>query len=427
MGDPRRTAWEVLNRWVSAGQYSNLALDTALKRDEWTDADRGLLTVLVYGVIEKSVTLDAWIEQLSNLDGAEISVEVRNLLRLGLYQMAFLDRVPDHAAVNETVSLAPRRVKGFVNAILRTFARHGKQLPLPDRATDPTRWLAVRYSFCEPLCKRFVEVYGAERTESLLAAFGTVPTLTLRTNTLRISREELTERLRQRGIHAVPTAHSRTGIHVTDRIPPTALYGFAEGLFFIQDEASQLCTEALDAHAGMTVLDCCACPGSKSFGIAMDLENQGTVFSCDLHRNKLSLVESGAARLGISVLQTAARDAREAYGPWLETFDRVLCDVPCSGFGVISKKPELRCKDPNMCAELPEIQFAIVRQAAEYVKPNGRLVYSTCTLLPEENERVIERFLSVHREFTLKHRSTLFPDLDGTDGFFFAVMEKTSH
>ncbi len=426
MENPRKIAWEVLNRCTSAEQYSNLALDAAIKRADLTDADRGLLTVLVYGVLEKIVTLDACIDHLSDRGVDQISVDVRNLLRLGLYQMAFLDRVPDHAAVNETVSLAPKRVKGFVNAILRNFARCGKKIPLPDRATNPMRWLAVKYSCCEPLCQRFADVYGMQRTEALLEAFGTVPTLTLRTNTLLISREKLMESLRQCGINVVPTARSRSGIHVLDRVPVTALCGFEEGLFFVQDEASQLCTEALEARPGMSVLDCCACPGSKSFGIAVDMENRGQIVSCDLHKSKLSLVENGAKRLGVSILQTEARDARENRDDWQKKFDRVLCDVPCSGFGVVSKKPELRYKDPLNCVGLPEIQMAILRQAAEFVKSNGRLVYSTCTLLPEENELLTAHFLSEHREFVLQSQCTLYPDTDGTDGFFFAVMEKVS-
>lgn len=424
MSDPRKIAYDVLVKCASAEQYSNIALDTAIKRSDLTPPDRGLLTALVYGVIERQITLDAIINNLTDRKSEDISPDVRTLLRLGLYQLAYLDRVPDHAAVNETVNMAGKRSRGFVNAILRAFIRSGKEIPIPDRETDAEGYLSVKYSFCIELCKVFVKNFGLERTEELFAAFGETPDLTLRTNTLRISREELIEKIGEQGIHALPTKESDIGIHVCDRSPVAELYGFADGLFFVQDEASQLCVKALDAKSGMRVLDACACPGSKSFGAAIDMQNKGEVMSCDLHRNKLSLVESGAARLGISILKTEERDARNTNEEWLSTFDRVLCDVPCSGFGVFAKKPELRYKDPNMSAALPDIQLAILKNASQYLKVGGKLVYSTCTLLPAENEENVSRFLDENNHFELKEQRTLYPDTDGTDGFFYAVLER---
>ena len=424
MSDPRKIAYDVLVRCSSAEQYSNIALDTAIKRADLTAPDRGLLTALVYGVIERQITLDAIIDSLCNRKSEEISPDVRTLLRLGLYQLAYLDRVPDHAAVNETVNMAPKRSRGFVNAILRAFIRSGKEIPIPDRETDAIGYLSVKYSFCTELCNTFIKSFGLARTEQLFAAFGENPDLTLRTNTLRISREELIQKIGEQGIRALPTKESDVGIRVCDRSPVTELYGFADGLFFVQDEASQLCVKALDAKEGMRVLDACACPGSKSFGAAIDMQNKGEVISCDLHRNKLSLVESGAVRLGISILTTEERDARNQNEAWLGTFDRVLCDVPCSGFGVFAKKPELRYKDPAASVALPNIQQDILKNASQYVKIGGKLVYSTCTLLPAENEENVSRFLSENKHFVLKEQRTLYPDVDGTDGFFYAVMER---
>ena len=424
MSDPRKIAYDVLVKCSSAEQYSNIALDTAIKRSDLTPPDRGLLTALVYGVIERQITLDAIIDELCQRGSADISPDVRTLLRLGLYQLAYLDRVPDHAAVNETVNMAGKRSRGFVNAILRAFIRSGKEIPVPQKEEDPIRCLSVKYSFCESLCECFVAAFGLSRTEELFAAFGEHPDLNLRTNTLRITREELIAKLDEQGIRALPTKESDVGIRVCDKSPVTELYGFGEGLFFVQDEASQLCVKALDAKAGMRVLDACACPGSKSFGAAIDMQNKGEVISCDLHKNKLSLVESGAARLGISILQTEERDARNTNEAWLGNFDRVLCDVPCSGFGVFAKKPELRYKDPASSAALPDIQLAILQSASEYVKKDGLLVYSTCTLLPEENEKNVARFLKGNGEFSLLRQRTLTPDIDGTDGFYFAVLQK---
>ena len=424
MSDPRKIAYDVLVKCASAEQYSNIALDTAIKRSDLTPPDRGLLTTLVYGVIERQITLDAIIDSLTDRKGGDISPDVRTLLRLGIYQLAYLDRVPDHAAVNETVNMAGKRSRGFVNAILRAFIRSGKEIPVPQKEEDPIRYLSVKYSFCEGLCECFVAAFGLSRTEELFAAFGEHPDLTLRTNTLRIKREELIAAIEQQGIRALPTKESEVGIRICDKSPVAELYGFGDGLFFVQDEASQLCVKALDAKEGMRVLDTCACPGSKSFGAAIDMQNKGEVMSCDLHKNKLSLVESGAARLGISILQTEERDARNTNETWLETFDRVLCDVPCSGFGVFAKKPELRYKDPSASAALPDIQLAIFKSASSYVKVSGKLVYSTCTLLPSENEENVARFLSHNNNFKLIEQRTLYPDVDGTDGFFYAVLER---
>ena len=426
MSDPRKIAYDVLVRCSSAEQYSNIALDTAIKRSDLTPPDRGLLTTLVYGVIERQITLDAIIDSLADRKGGEISPDVRTLLRVGLYQLAYLDRVPDHAAVNETVDMAPKRSRGFVNAILRAFIRSGKEIPIPEKNEDPIRYLSVKYSFCEELCERFVAAFGLTRTEELFAAFGEHPDLNLRTNTLRITREELIAKIEEQGIHALPTTESTVGIRVCDKSPVTELYGFSDGLFFVQDEASQLCVKALDAQAGMRVLDACACPGSKSFGAAIDMQNRGEVISCDLHKNKLSLVESGAQRLGITILTTAERDARNTNEEWIGQFDRVLCDVPCSGFGVFAKKPELRYKDPKASEALPDIQFAILNSASQYVKIGGKLVYSTCTLLPQENEENVARFLSQNNHFELMEQRTLYPDKDGTDGFFYAVLERVN-
>lgn len=418
----RELAKQVLNKCVLSEQYSNIALDTALSRHTLSAADRGLLTALVYGVLERGITLDFWIDSLATQKG-EIDAETRTLLRMGLYQLAFLDRVPDHAAVNETVALAPRRTKGFVNAVLRAFLRNNKQIALPDREKEPISYLSVRYSFLPAICSEFLNEFGLERTESLLEAFCKQPPVTLRTNTLKISRADLLDRLQKAGYEASATPESPCGIHLS-HAAVTALPGFEEGLFFVQDEASQLCVEALDAQKGMRVLDCCACPGSKSFGAAIDMQNEGEVISCDLHKNKLSLVERGAARLGIDILSVHERDARVPNAEWNGCFDCVLCDVPCSGFGVFAKKPELRYKNPEKSAALPMIQKEILSNSAAFVKAGGRLVYSTCTLLSRENGETIRAFLETHPEYELLRERTLYPDTDGSDGFYFAVLKK---
>lgn len=424
----RVLARDVLMRCERQRQYSNLALDAALKRSDLSDADRALATALVYGVLERRLTLDYQIEGLSEREPERIDLETLTALRLGIYQMAYLSRVPDHAAVNEAVAMVGKRSAGFVNALLRAFGRRNKKLFYPDRGEGEARYLSVRYSVGLPLCERFLRTFGAERTESILGAIEGQTPLTVRVNPLKTDRETMLNALAGEGYAAEPCECVPYGIRITSNAPVAALPGFSEGWFFVQDEASQICVEAVDVRPDMTVLDTCACPGSKSFGMAMNMKNRGTLLSCDLHASKLSLITASAERLGIRIIRTMERDARAACEEWSEnggTFDRVLCDVPCSGFGVLAKKPELRYKDPHESDGLPAIQLDILNRSASFLKTGGRLVYSTCTVLPEENERNLQRFLGLHPEFTRVSERTYYPDTDGTDGFFVAVLEKT--
>ncbi len=430
----RRLAYDILLRCEHDRVYSNIVLDTAIRRHRLSDADRALLTTLVYGVIEKKLTLDYLISHLTDRPLGELDTEPLVLVRMGLYQLRFLDRIPDHAAVSETVELASRRYRGFVNALLRRYTREGADIALPDRQVAPLDYLSVCYSFPVPLCERFVCIFGLDRTERLLASADQAPALTLRVNTVKTTVQALSDKLTAAGYEVAPALHAPHALRVLGG-NPAAMPGFDTGEFFVQDEASQLCVEAVDAEPHMTVLDICACPGSKSFGMAIDMQSTGELLSFDLHENKLSLIDHGAARLGLTNVKTAARDGRD-FDPSLEaSADRVLCDVPCSGFGVFAKKPEIRYKDLSECAPLPDIQLAILENACRYVKNGGALVYSTCTLLPEENEGNVARFATRHPEFkrcdftvgdlrSTDGMLTLTPESHGTDGFFMAKFTK---
>lgn len=426
---PRALAHSLLQKAETNDQFLNLALDHALLSSKLSEQDRALCSALVYGVTERRLTLDYQIARLSSRDLSSLELSVKTALRLGLYQLIYMDRIPPHAAINESVSLVGRRASGFVNALLRAFTRDPRLL-LPSREEDPLLYLSVAFSVGLPLVKRLWEAYGAERTEAILSGFSKIsPTTTLSVNTLLTTREALAEKLSDASL----TVYSPRGLSVRGAI--RSLYGFEEGLFFVQDEASQLCVEALGAEAGERVMDLCACPGSKSFGTALRMGNQGQVLSFDLHEKKLPLIESGARRLGITIIKTAQRDGREPLPHLFGTADRVLCDVPCSGFGVLGKKPELRYKDPVVSAALPDVQLAILENACQYVRSGGTLVYSTCTILPEENEENVHRFLRKHPEFSLvpfeagalcvpSGMITLLPDCYPTDGFFIARMQK---
>ena len=422
---PRALAFDLLSKAEKSKQYSNITLDNALKSCDMSDADKRLASVLFYGVTEKKITLDYQIARLSSRPVKELDSAVLTAIRMGIYQLAFLDRIPAHAAINETVSLCTRKTAGFVNAILRAYTR-ASGITLPSKS-DSVSYLSVAYSVCEALAERFIDCFGEDEAEAILKGFDRTPDTTLRVNTLKISREELSSKIEG----STFTENSPVGLHVKGSV--RELYGFDDGLFFVQDEASQVCVQALDAKAGHTLLDICSCPGSKSFGAAINMKNTGVVRSFDLHANKLSLVLSGAERLGINIINVQECDGRR-FLPELESkADRVLCDVPCSGFGVLAKKPELRYKDPEESAALPKIQLDILENACKYVKDGGVLVYSTCTLLPEENQNNVKRFLSTHPEFSLcpwqvgsisapDGMLTLYPHIHETDGFFVAKL-----
>ena len=420
----RAAVCELLLRCEAAEQYSNIALDTALKRGKFEGADRGLFTALFYGVTEHKLTLDHIIDTHSKLPASKIEARVRTALRLGLCQLLYFDRIPDHAAINESVSLVPARSRGFVNAILRNFLRADKQIVLPDKTADPVRYLSLAYSVNEDLAETFLRIWGVDGAEKQLVAFSRVPDVTVRVNTNKLTRDEWLTRF-----GGTPTQYAPHGVKLTDGA--TLQKALAQGLCFVQDEASQICVAALDA-SGHRVLDLCAAPGSKSFGAALD--GAAEVRSFDLHENKISLIRRGAEALGIDNLTAAAQDAKTASPEKTGVFSRVICDVPCSGFGVLAKKPDIRYKDVKTADGLPKIQREILEKAATCVENGGILVYSTCTVLPAENEELVNAFLADHKEFSLvpfhvgelhvNGMITLTPHAHGTDGFFLAKLQK---
>ena len=460
---PRALALSTLLE-VEKGKYGNIAVDTVLKRTDMSEPDRHLYTALVYGVTERKTTLEFLLGKFSSRPLDQLDGTVRLALCMGLYQLIYLDRVPDHAALDETVSLVSRKVSGFVNAVLRSYLRFeaalpkasdGSRAPRESKLTTPAEWvsrfpelgendltaLSVCYGVPVSLCETFVEALGYGRAVSALAGFCEKPPMTVRVNTQKTTPEQLTAELTAAGLTVLPSLYASTALRVPEGAI-TATEAFQRGDFFIQDEASQLCVAALDAHPDHIVADTCACPGSKSFGIALTMENRGEVHSFDLHKSKLSLIESGAQRLGLTIVTASERDARKPDPDLLGRCDRVLCDVPCSGLGVIAKKPEIRHKDLTESARLPAIQADILEASAGYLKPGGVLVYSTCTILPAENGDVVTAFLAAHPEFepfdfTFPAKDetvrdivseggmvTLLPDENRTDGFFIARLRR---
>lgn len=430
----RELTLSLLTEWEEQGKYANLALSPR-RLSALTPQESARVSARFYTVIEHLLTLDHLILALSARGREDVTPHTRRLLRLGLSELLYARSVPEHAAVFETVALAKNKGEAaFVNAVLREAIRRKDDLPLPDPKKNFARYLSVRYSTSLWIVKNYIQLYGKDGAESLLKAFGERQGYDLCVNPLRISRDAYIEKLTAAGIEAEPLLTQ--GVRLRKSYPVSALPGFFEGEFHVQDAASQIAVSVLSPRTGERVIDVAAAPGGKSFTAAEQMRDGGEVFSFDLHENKLSLLRTGAERLGLSSLRIAARDGRTPDPALIGTADRVLCDLPCSGLGVLGKKPDLRYKSEEEVRALPALQEEILAASAAYVRAGGILVYSTCTLRREENEEVVERFLSRAGDFSLVPFSiggraydglyTAFPPESGTDGFFIAKFQKKS-
>lgn len=442
---PRRLAYDILLRVERDRAYAEPLLDQTLSRPLLQGADRGLLTELVYGVLRRRASLDHLIDLFSSTKAAKLERTVVLLLRLGLYQLFFLDRVPVAAAVNETVNLAKvlaPRAAGLVNAVLRRADRERGAVTYPDREADPAGFLALRYSHPRWIVEQWLAELDPAEAERLAAAMAEPAPLTVRVNTLRISRDELAARWAEAGIGAEPTRYAPCGLRIRSRLAIPRLPGFREGYFTVQDESSQLAALFLDPHPGERVLDACAAPGGKATYLAQLMGNRGELLACDSAGQKLRLIEETATRLGLSIIRTARADAASA--PLLASappFQRILVDAPCSGIGVLRRNPDGKWwKSAADGTRLATVQRAILDHLAPQLVQDGVLLYATCSTAREENEAVIADFLSRHPDFMLEDLHDLFPDFsdlftaagffrswphrDGMDGFFAARLRK---
>ena len=432
--DARQAALEALGRCRRDGAWSAQAMDAAIKKYELNRRDAALASRLTLGVLQNGVFLDYYIDLFCRKAPEK---GLRDILRLGACQLLLTDRIPAHAAVGETVRLCRdngfARAAGLCNAVLRKLADARDSLPeIPGRGT--AQFLATRYSHPLWLVERILREHDYGFAEAFLAKNNEPAPLTIQVNTLKVSAEEYCRALDRaeisyRAFPELPGCLELAGGSVT------ALPGFAEGLFYVQDRAARTAVEIAAPEKGMRVLDACAAPGGKSFAAAIRMENTGSILSCDVQEKKLKRIFEGAARLGIGMIETRTMDGR-VFDPALENvFDLVLCDAPCSGLGVIGKRPEIRNKTEAEVANLPLIQAAILDNVCRYVKPGGVLLYSTCTVLQAENEEQIRAFLSRHGDFSAedfrlgKMKSSggsyaFWPQLDGTDGFFIAKLRK---
>ena len=431
----RQAALQALQRCRRDGAWAGASLDSMIRKAGLSEKDAALAAKLCLGVLQNSTLLD---HVIACYCSTKPEPKVRDILRLGAYQLLFLDRIPARAAVNETVALCKAagcaRASGLVNAVLRRVSESDGAIPeIPGKGT--AAYLSVRYSHPLWLCETIVERRGYDFAEAFLRANNTEAPLSLQINTLKVTKKDYLRALQRAEIPFTEPQEPADCV-LLDGGQARALPGYEEGLFYVQDPAARLAVEIAAPEPGMRVLDACASPGGKSFAAAILMHNQGSILSCDIHEKKLALIRSGAERLGIGIIETRAADARIGDEALRARFDLVIADVPCSGLGVIAKKPEIRNKTPESIAGLPAIQRAILDNLAKNVKPGGVLLYSTCTVLREENEDLVRAFLADYPEygteaFSLYGRDvsegmyTFWPQIDGSDGFFAAKLRRT--
>ena len=457
----RLTALRVLSLIGRTGVRADSALREQMDRADLSPADAALCARMVRGVLQNRLLLDFYCGAYCSQKPSHLQTPLPDILRLGAYQVLFLDKVPPRAAVHQSVELARlsgrSRAAGLVNAVLRRVAENRDRLPelpgedAPAESPERIRYLSLRYSHPVWLVERLVSLIGGAEAEAFLRQDNAPPGLTVRANPLRTDAAALLDAFRGAGLDAAPHPWGHGLLTVADAGETAALPGYREGAFFVQDAASNLAVRAAWPRRGQAVLDLCAAPGGKSFAAAAEMGGEGTILSCDISEGKLALLREGAARLGFSCITAARQDGTAFRSEWAARFDVVLADVPCSGLGVIRKKPDIRWKDPDSLQGLPALQSAILANAARYVRPGGTLVYSTCTVLPEENGAVTDAFLKAHPAFTdapfpdgvevldglhspegtgrpeavgALGGVTLWPQRNGTDGFYFRVMRR---
>lgn len=436
MADPRLTVVKMLMKMESSEAYSNLLLDHAFNEAELSDRDKAFAAALFYGVLERRLTLDHVIRTNSKIAFEKLDKAAVQILRTGLYQLLYMPSVPESAAVNESVKMCKKlkcfSAQGFVNGMLRSFIRSGKKISY--LGISPEKRLSVEYSCPEWLTEKFISEYGMDFAVRALKASVGKPPVYARVNILRTTTDKVIAELAKHRIKAAPYPGLVNCIRLEKAGDIEKCAPFRQGLFHVQDISSQLCCLTLRPVVNETVLDVCAAPGGKSFTLAELMGNNGKLYSMDLHDMRVGLIEDGAARLGIKIITAMQNDASKFNGA-LPQADRVLCDVPCSGFGVIRRKPEIKYKPPEEFAGLPEIQYQILETSARYVKSGGTLVYSTCTLSRAENDDVADRFAATHPEFMPivqpvplsapgDYKRTYCPDENGGDGFFTASFRR---
>lgn len=437
----REVALNILNEVYTQQAYANISLSRHLQKNQLSDQDRRFITELVYGTVKAGDTLLWILKKFVNRPLNKIEPTIINILRLGIYQIVFMDKIPESAACNEAVNLAKKYSNQgsakFVNGVLRNLIRQPEKYAMPtgNKASE----LAIREQHPLWLVKKFIHTFGSEAAIKLCQFNNTNAPLVLRTNTLKTTRQELITELINTGCEVIPSKLAPEGIICKTHTSLNQLAPLQNGFAQVQDESSMLVAHVVDPKPNEFIIDTCSAPGGKTTHMATLMQNKGKIIACDIYEHKLKLIQDNANRLGINIIEPKLLDAREIGNQYKNQADKVLVDAPCSGMGVLRRKPDSRWnKTAEIFEELPPLQLAILESAALAVKPQGVLVYSTCTIMPQENIEIINQFLAKHSEFVLedirkylpfKTKSKektlqLMPYKDNTDGFFIARMYK---
>lgn len=432
----RTAALEALLQVTENEGYSNIVIDKTLSKYDLEKKDSALASIIFYGVIEKRITLDYFISKFLRNKNQKLSDVTREILRMAVYQIVFLEKIPEFAAVDESVNLAKKNKApaGFINAVLREMLRNKDKLVCPGE--DSPNYLSVKYSVPQDLIDLWIRAYGKNYTISILESFTEKSKMFVRVNNTKVTVDEFISKF-DSDIKVEKCGSIDNACKLVSAGNVTKLPQFQEGLFHVQDLSSQYLCKILNPKKGENIVDVCAAPGGKTFTISERMEGTGKVYSYDLYKGRVKLIRSGAFRLGLTNVMASMRDAQsEKYE--LKDADRVLCDVPCSGFGTIRRKPEIRYKSVVEANQLPDIQYDILCKSTEFLKPGGILVYSTCTLNPSENGDIADRFLEEHDDFEAvkidlpfkrllkepENQLTMLPFAGETDGFFAAMFRK---
>ncbi len=437
----RDMAVEALVQWEREHTYSNIMLDTMLSTSTLSDSDKSLATRLVYGVIERLLTIDWVLQKMCKRPLKSCHPVVRAVLRVGAYQLLFMEKIPPSAAVNEAVCSAKRMkqtaASGLINGVLRAVSSDGRA-KLQSLTTD-LKGQSVRHSVPLELLTAWKKAYGTETAIALAETANDAPPAVIRVNTLTTTVDKMTALLDEQSVAYSAVEGLDAALVIAD--PAALKVAVPSSWYYFQDTASQYACAMLGAKKGERIVDVCAAPGGKSFTTAMTMQNEGEILSCDIYKEKVQTIGKRAKAYGIAIVNATLRDAAQPPAKEEEeAFDRVICDVPCSGYGVIRRKPEIRYKSPEEFRDLPALQYRILCESAKLVKNGGVLQYSTCTLRPEENEQVVERFLKEHPDFVGQNLNipavfsmagvspsyavTLMPHIHHTDGFFVASLRK---
>lgn len=431
MDNNRRAAFAALYEVEYKGAYSNIAAAGAIR--EYRADNEAFVRALVYGVLENRILLDHKLERFVRTGLRKVKPRALVLLRMGAYQIEFMNSIPDYAAINETVRIAKkvcRGLEGFINGVLRAYSAKYADIELPDKASDTAGYLSVKYSFSRDIAEMWIEMFGAEKAGSIMSASNEIPDLDICVNTLKNDINGLIGELETEGFAAEPAVISspyegllRECALKVSGSGVISSRSFSSGRFFVQDTASMTAVRSLGPKPGDTVIDVCAAPGGKSFHAAIMMENTGNIIACDIYDHKLELIRKTADRLDITCIDAEKADARYPVERFIGRADIVIADAPCSGLGVVRRRPEIKLRRAET-EELAGLQLEILENASSYVRPGGRLMYSTCTISNRENDEIAERFQNGSPDFHAVLKKQLLPDEDGCDGFYFCIFER---